>query len=107
MSKTLTESMIQKQVAFFSGSIDHASYRLDGVEQSAQIFKKNIVGNTINVYLYFDDGVVGRISEVSLIDTDGDLAAQLADQVFEKKADKGLYVLFKYKVLEEVSVNEI
>ena len=40
------------------------------------------------------------MGDVQLVDTDGDVIAT-TDRVFEKPPSKGLYVAFKYKILEK------
>ena len=40
------------------------------------------------------------MGDVQLVDTDGDVVAA-TDRVFEKPPSKGLYVAFKYKILEK------
>ena len=40
------------------------------------------------------------ISQVELIDTDGDAVASAGDRVFTKTPGKGLYIAFKYSIAE-------
>ena len=46
------------------------------------------------------DTVTGTVGDVQLVDKDGDVIAA-TDRVFEKPPSKGLYVAFKYKILEK------
>ena len=61
--------------------------------------------DSAKVYVYFDDTIVGEVSDVQLVDKDGDVVAS-TDRVFEKPTGKGLYVAFKYKI-EEMEVETI
>lgn len=98
---TLTEKAILKQAQRFIDSIDHALYDLDGEEKQIGIFKKQVEGNdTIKIYVFFDDGIVGDVGNVKLIDTDGDIVAQ-SSKHYVKPTQKGLYIAFKYKYVEE------
>ena len=104
--KTLTVIGIEKHVKRFSDSIISAKYRLSGVEKDLALFKKVISGNEVKIYLYFDDGIVGNITNIKLIDDEGDEIAEV-EQGFIKESSKGLYILFKYKFVEEVMIDEI
>ena len=52
------------------------------------------------VYIYFDDTVIGDVAEVQLVDKDGDIIASAGERVFTKTPGKGLYIAFKYNILE-------
>ena len=80
MPKTITSVGIEKIGRRFADSIDHAAYTL--------------------IYIYFDDTVTGNVANVQLVDTDGDIVAQ-SDREFEKPPSKGLYVAFKYTIIEK------
>ena len=47
-----------------------------------------------------DDTFLGDVSQVELIDTDGDVVASAGDRVFTKTPGKGLYIAFKYSIAE-------
>ena len=49
---------------------------------------------------YFDDTVIGDVAEVQLVDKDGDIIASAGERVFTKTPGKGLYIAFKYNILE-------
>lgn len=104
--KTLTVIGVKKQVERFSDSIVSSKYKLDGVEDDIAIFKKVLSGNEVKIYIYFDDGIIGNIANVQLIDDEGDIIAEV-EQEFTKESNKGLYILFKYKFVEEVITDEI
>lgn len=97
--KTLTGVGIAKQAQRFIDSLSHATYELGGTEKNIDIFKTSIVGDTVKVFIYFDDTVDGEVGNIKLIDKDGDVIA-MAERVFNKPRIKGLYVAFKYRFVE-------
>lgn len=99
--KTLTEKGILKHAQRFVDSIDHALYELDGEEKEIGIFKKQVEGkDTIKIYVFFDDGIVGDVGNVKLVDSDGDIVAESIKH-YVKPSEKGLYIAFKYTYIEE------
>lgn len=97
--KTLTEVGLRKQAQRFSDSISHASYDNEGAPKTIPIFNNIVEGESVKIYVFFDDTVIGSVSNVKLVDKDGDVVAQ-SDRVFSKPREKGLYVAFKYKYAE-------
>ena len=93
--KTLTSIGIQKIGQRFVDSVDHADYTLNGVP-----FRRFVQGASARVYIYFDDTVIGDVAEVQLVDKDGDIIASAGERVFTKTPGKGLYIAFKYNILE-------
>lgn len=107
MAKTLKDIGIQKIGQRFVDSIDHAAYTLNGAPQTVPPFRTISEGGEARVYIYFDDTVVGDVSNVELVDKDGDVVAAADDRVFTKTPGKGLYVAFKYNIKEvEVESSE-
>lgn len=96
---TLTETGLSKQAQRFIDSLAHATYELDGVTKTVNLFKTSVEGSTVKVYVYFDDSIAGEVKNVKLVDKDGDIVAH-ADRAFSKPLIKGLYVAFKYKFVE-------
>lgn len=97
--KTLTSTGLNKQAQRFASSINHAAYNLDGAPQTRPIFRSIVEGDVVKIYIYFDDTIVGSVSDVKLVDNDGDVVA-LTDRVFTKPQSKGLYAAFKYRFTE-------
>ena len=97
--KTLTATGITKQLTRLKDSLSHATYLLDGQLRQADIFKTDIDQDTIRIFVYLDDTVSGSVSNISLIDKDGDVVA-LAAREFVKPQSKGLYSVFAYKFVE-------
>ena len=106
MVRTLTDIGIHKIGQRFINSLDHAAYTLDGEQKAIPLFRKTAEGDEIRVYVYFDEDVLGAVSEVKLIDTDGDTVASSGEQVFTKTPGKGLYIAFKYNIVE-MEVEEV
>ena len=100
MSKTITEVGIEKIGRRLIDSIDHAAYTLNGEPRTVKPFRLLAEADGVKIYVYFDDTVTGTVGDVQLVDTDGDVIAA-TDRVFEKPPSKGLYVAFKYKILEK------
>ncbi|NEZ45115.1 hypothetical protein [Paenibacillus alvei] len=105
--KTLTEVGIRKQLQRFSDSLSHAEYDCNGKAEKIDFMKLTIEKDTLKVFIYFDETIVGEVGRVRLVDKDGDIVA-LAERVFVKPTAKGLYVTFRYKLVEmEVDENGI
>lgn len=97
--KTFTEIGLQKQLKRFADSLSHATYQHSEATERIDFLKLTTEGNTVRVYIYFDDSVAGQIGNVELIDHDGDIIAR-AEREFIKPTNKGLYVAFKYRLVE-------
>lgn len=100
MPKTLTPVGVEKIGRRFADSIDHAAFTLNGEPKTVAPFRKLIEADAVKIYVYFDDTVSGAVADVQLVDTDGDVVAE-TDRVFEKPPSKGLYVAFKYNIVEK------
>ena len=106
MPKTLTAVGIEKIGRRFADSVDQAAYTLNGAPKTVKPFRKLIEADTVKIYVYFDDTVSGNVANVQLVDTDGDIIAQ-TERTFEKPPSKGLYVAFKYNIIEKETEVEI
>lgn len=100
MAKTLTDIGIQKIGRRFVDSVSHANYTLNGEPRTVPPFRTIVKGSDVRVYIYFNDTIIGDISNVELVDKDGDIVATSDSKVFTKTPGKGLYVAFKYNVKE-------
>jgi len=96
---TLTSTGIQKQVNRLKNSINHATYMLGSVQHTAAIAKIESTASTIQIFVLLDDTVTGTISNISIVDNDGDVIAVSARQ-FVKPALRGLYSVFTYNFTE-------
>ena len=101
--KTLTPIGIEKQLIRMRDSLSHATYMRDGQKEQTEIFKTEINQDTIRIFVYLDDTVLGNVKNISLVDKDGDVIA-LANREFIKPRTKGLYSVFAYKFVEVEAV---
>lgn len=97
---TLTQIGVTKQAVRFVQSISHAAFTYEGETKEVPIFRAQVEGNIIRVYIFFGDEYQGEISNVKVVDTDGDVIIS-SGAVHTKAPDRGYYAAFKYKVLEE------
>lgn len=97
--KTLTAKGISKQLVRLKESLSHATFIQGGQTKTVSIFKTTIADSVIRIYVYLDDTVSGTISNISLVDKDGDVVA-IAERQFTKPRTKGIYSVFAYKLVE-------
>jgi hypothetical protein len=71
----------------------------DGLPVSIPINKKEIVGDTLSVYLLVDNTYSSKLTDYQLIDKDGSVFARMADDV--QKPAKHLYLItFQFRLSE-------
>lgn len=97
--KTLTQLGIHKQLVRLRDSLAYATYLQTGQLKRVSIFKVDVTDNKIKIYVYLDDTVEGAVSDVSLVDKDGDVVA-IAKREFTKPKTKGIYTVFSYTFVE-------
>ena len=97
--RTLTDLALNKMANNYLNSLSHVLYDLDDVEKQIDFFKKKVEGNTVKAYVFFDENYKGNISNIRVIDKDGDVVA-LDNKVYERTANKALYVAFKHEFTE-------
>ena len=97
--KTLTDKGIEKILARFSDSLDHAAYQQGKRQVSVDIYKIDIQRNRIKIYVLLGSDVSGSIRNIALVDRDGDTVA-VAEREFVKPASKGIYSVFSYQSVE-------
>ena len=97
--KTLTDLALNKMANTYLDSLSHVLYKLDGVEKQIDFFKKKVDGNTVQAYVFFDENYKGKITDIRVIDKDGDIVAQ-DPKVYERVSAKALYVAFKHEFTE-------
>lgn len=106
--KTLTPTANNKMAQRFLDSLDHITYMHQGEEKTNDILQKNIDGNRVEVLIYFTAEVEGTISEVKVIDIDGDaiIAPERIYNQEESDYPRGLYISFEY-IFEEQSITTL
>ena len=97
--KTLTDLALNKMANNYLNSLSHVLYKLDGEEKRLEFFKKKVIGNTVNIYVFFDENYKGKITDIRVIDKDGDIVA-VDNKVYERTTNKALYVAVKHEFTE-------
>ena len=83
----------------YLNSLSHVLQDLDDVEKQIDFFKKKVDGNTVQAYVFFDENYKGKITNIRVIDKDGDVVA-VDNKVYERTTEKALYVAFKHEFTE-------
>ena len=76
-------------------TIKQGRFTKDGVQYFIPIFKVDLTGDVITIYLYLDDSVSGKITRIELLDQDGVTFDDQPDNI-TKPTINGLLVSFKY-----------
>ena len=97
--RTLTDLGLNKMAKAYLDSLSHVLYNLDGEEKRLDFFSKKVIGNTVNIYVFFDENYKGKITDIRVIDKDGDVVA-VDNKVYERTTNKALYVAFKHEFTE-------
>ena len=97
--KTLTDLALNKMANNYLNSLSHVLYDLDDVEKQIDFFKKKVDGNTVQAYVFFDENYKGKITNIRVIDKDGDVVA-VDNKVYKRTTEKALYVAFKHEFTE-------
>ena len=97
--KTLTDLALNKMANNYLNSLSHVLYNLDGEERRLDFFSKKVVGKTVQAYVFFDENYKGKITDIRVIDKDGDIVA-VDNKVYERTTEKALYVAFKHEFTE-------
>ena len=97
--KTLTDIALNKMANYYLDSLSHVLYNLDGEEKRLDFFSKKVVGKTVQAYVFFDENYKGKITDIRVIDKDGDVVA-VDNKVYERTTNKALYVAFKHEFTE-------
>ena len=97
--KTLTDLALNKMANYYLDSLSHVLYNLDGEERRLEFFSKKVVGKTVQAYVFFDENYKGNITDIRVIDKDGDVVA-VDNKVYERTTNKALYVAFKHEFTE-------
>jgi hypothetical protein len=77
------------------GLLLRGQYTKNGVVYTTPIFKTSVDGDNINIYLYLDDTVSGNVTQVQLIDRDGEVFDSQPENI-SKPSINGLLFTFTY-----------
>ena len=97
--RTLTDLALNKMANYYLDSLSHVLYKLDGEEKRLEFFSMKVVGRTVQAYVFFDENYKGKITDIRVIDKDGDVVA-VDNKVYERTTNKALYVAFKHEFTE-------
>jgi hypothetical protein len=97
--KTLTDLALNKMANAYLNSLSHVLYNLDGEEKRLEFFSKKVVGRTVQAYVLFDENYKGKITNIRVIDKDGDVVA-VDNKLYERTSEKALYIAFKHEFTE-------
>ena len=97
--RTLTDLALNKMANTYLDSLSHVLYKLDGEEKRLEFFSKKAVGRMAQAYVFFDENYKGKITDIRVIDKDGDVVA-VDNKVYERTTNKALYVAFKHEFTE-------
>ena len=97
--RTLTDLALNKMANNYLNSLSHVLYKLDGEEKRLEFFKKKVIGNTVNIYVFFDENYKGKITDIRVIDKDGDVVA-VDNKIYERTTNKALYIAFQHEFTE-------
>lgn len=96
----ITSMGLNKLANEIDNFIDHGTYTVDGSKKETPIYKVNVENNKIRIFLYLDETEgVGDLTEFELIDEDGNVFADKADNI-EKGDLKGLLIAFDFDIQE-------
>ena len=80
------------------GLFKHCAYKKNGVDETIEIYQVMVIGSVIKVQFYFDNTVVGELTDFMLVDIDDDVIDSKVDLI-DKESGEGTLVAFEYNVL--------
>jgi hypothetical protein len=97
----LTSTAITKVANFIIGKMDHAVIKINNVDTTVAIQSTKVSNNVLYIYVWLDDTVTGTITNTKLIDKDGDVFVEKADNI-TKDVIIGTLITFKMTLTEVV-----
>lgn len=95
----ITEEGLQKIREIVQGEISHGTYVMNEVLKTVPIYKNELKGSTLAVYLYLEGEDSGQSKDFKLIMKTGE-TLMIKPDVIQKVSYKGLLVQFSMKLLE-------
>lgn len=95
----ITVNGLKKFAAAMAGIVSRGTFTVDGKTVNVPVHSVEIADETFHVNLYLDDTVVGTVTAAKLYDFEGTLLTDRPDSI-KKPAEKGLLVVFKFKLSE-------
>lgn len=84
-----------KMKNWIMGFIKQGRYTMNGIQYLIPIYRTDLTGDVITIYLYLDDSVSGTITRFELLDQDGDTFDDQPDNI-SKPNINGLLIEFQY-----------
>ena len=97
--RTLTDLALNKMANTYLDSLSHVLYKLNGEDRRIDFFSKKVVGRMAQAYVFFDENYKGKITDIRVIDKDGDVVA-VDNKIYERTTNKALYIAFKHEFTE-------
>lgn len=95
----MTPKALSGIAEYIKNRISHARIIVDGVETTKPINDFLLSGTKLDVTVVLDSTLAGTISEVALIDVDGD-AFDVRSETITKSNRRGSLYIFRYNVME-------
>lgn len=83
------------------GALDHGAVITNGATEIVSIYKTEVVGNEVRIYLLFDGNYSGTMTSFKLRDKTSQVLVEQADNI-DKIYNKLLLVTFKITLTERV-----
>lgn len=81
-------------------NVTSATALVNGVDKTLPIQKFEQDGQSIKVYLYLDETIVGTITRYRLIQRNGKIFLEKSDNVLKDNSPRGLLTLFEINISE-------
>lgn len=101
----ITQTFLDKQANWMINQIDYADVRIDGSYQQIDIYDTDYSDNELSIYILLDNQVSGEVTEIRLIDVDGDTVKTQPDSI-EKPSERLMLATFRFKLIEEIIEEE-
>lgn len=101
MAKFWKDSFLQKRRISWLNNIAYAEYVMNGKTYRGDIQKKQVVGDTIEVFVIVDHSVSGTntITRIRLYDVDGEMAGERTESII-KSSTQGVLIKFQFPLKE-------
>jgi hypothetical protein len=95
----IAPAVLEKTRTYWLSLLDHGQYTIGGVNKTVAIYDSDVAGSKINIYLVIPDTEQGDMTDIKLIDKDGNLFADSPDTI-NKLGGKVLLVAFQFNMIE-------
>lgn len=95
----ITTTGFSNVLNYISNLISKGRYYIGSSSIDVPILSKVVSGNTLTVNIFLTDGAAGTVTDIKLIDTNGQAFADKPDSI-TKLATQGVLVIFKFTITE-------